>query len=216
MSRGGGSIVSLVLAVVSIAWSERARAQEAEPRLEVGVAGVLLLGKGEPANDMIGERLLVRWRIDGAWHIGLAFDSITFDYETPNRTLGLVSATVVDGTNDVQRISAFVERRYDMRRTWDPHWIVGVGAASIDAPSVSGARADGGTFDIATDADDEIHVFAGGGLRRALGSSWLFDAALTFEHHTTDYELVDRVSGARGSIGSQSAYGITLGISYRF
>ena len=191
-------------------------AQDAAPRFDVGLRGVVLLGKGEPANDMMGEGLLFRWRARSAWHIGIAFDAVTFDYETPNKALGIVSATVVDGTNDISRASLLVERRYDSDRSWDWYWLVGVGAASVDAPNVVGVRADGSTFDIATEADDEIHVFAGGGLRRALGARWAFETTFTVEHHTTDYELVDRVSGARGTIEAQSPYGIAIGVSYRF
>jgi hypothetical protein len=65
-------------------------------------------------------------------------------------------------------------------------------------------------------ADDETHLVAGRGLRRPLGRHWAVDAALTFEHHSTDYQLTDVVSGARGSIGAQSPYGLALGVSYRF
>jgi hypothetical protein len=56
----------------------------------------------------------------------------------------------------------------------------------------------------------------GGGLRRSFGQHWALEAALTVQHHTTDYQLTDLVSGATGSIGSQTPYGLTLGISYRF
>ena len=66
-------------------------------------------------------------------------------------------------------------------------------------------------------ADDELHVFAGGGLHRALGSRWLLDTSLTFEHHDTRLSSSRiSVSGARGTIGSQSVYGIAIGVSYGF
>jgi hypothetical protein len=196
--------------------TDASNAQDPEPRFDVGLRGVVLLSKGEPANDMIGEGLLFRWRARRAWHIGIAFDAVTFDYETPNKALGIVSATVVDGTNDISRASLLVERRYDGDRSWDWYWLLGVGSASVDVPNVVGVRADGSTFDIATDADDEMHVFAGGGLRRPLGARWTLETTFTVEHHTTEYELVDQISGARGTIGAQSPYGIAIGVSYRF
>jgi opacity protein-like surface antigen len=180
------------------------------------VRGLITLSKGEPANDMTGARLVGRWRISDDWRIGVAFDSLTFDYETPNKALGIVAVSVVDGTNDLSRVAVFVERRFDTRRRWDPYWLAGVGTASVDAPNVAGARTGGGAFDIATVADDEIHFFAGGGLQRQVGKDWLLDATFTFEHHDTNYQLLDRISGARGSIGSHSPYGIALGASYRF
>jgi hypothetical protein len=217
MARRTGFVVIVTLAGTFGFAADRGFAQEAEPRFDVGVRGLIALSKGQPANDMTGERLIARWRISDDWRIGVAFDSLTFDYETPNRALGIVSTAVVDGSNDMSRTSVFVERRFDTSRRWDPYWLAGIGSASIDAPAnVAGTRAGGGTFDIATRADDEMHVYAGGGLLRPVGERWLLDATFTFEHHTTDYELVDRVSGARGSIGSHSPYGIALGASYRF
>jgi hypothetical protein len=177
----------------------------------------MLFSKGEPANDMIGEGLIARWRVRDNWHVGIAFDTVTFDYETPNKALGITSATVVDGINDFSRVSLLLERRHDTERRWDWYWLVGVGFVSLDdVQNIAGTRASGGSFNIATDADDEVHLFAGGGLRRPLGERWAVETTFTFEHHTTDYQLADLVSGARGSIGSQSPYGIALGISYRF
>ena len=188
-----------------------------DSRFEIGMRGLVLLGKGTPANDMMGEGLIGRFAFNDAWRLGVALDGVTFDYETPNRTLGISTTTVVDGTNSWQRVGVLVERRYDSERRWRWHWLAGLGYADVDPVSnVAGQRADGGTFDIATTADDELHVFAGGGAHRELKQRWLFDATLTIEHHDTHYELVDRVSGARGTIGAQTVYGIAVGVNYRF
>ncbi len=43
-----------------------------EARFELGFRGLVLLGKGTPANDMIGEGLVGRWRFADAWHLGVA------------------------------------------------------------------------------------------------------------------------------------------------
>ena len=186
-------------------------------RFELGVRGLILLGKGTPANDMIGEGLVGRFRLADAWHIGVALDTVTFDYETPNRTLGMPANAVVDGTNEWQRTSIVVERRFDSDRRWDWYWLAGLGIANVDdVANVAGVRADGGTFNIATVADDELHIFAGAGFHRPLGQRWLLDTSLTLEHHDTNYQLTDSVSGASGTIGSQSVYGIAIGVSYRF
>ena len=188
-----------------------------DSRFELGFRGLILLGKGTPANDMIGEGLIGRFKLNDEWLFGVALDHATFDYETPNRALGIAATSVVDGINEWSRFSAFVERRYDGDRAWNWHWLVGVGSASVDdVANVAGQRVGGGTFDIATTADDELHVFGGGGLHREIGSRWLLETSLTLEHHATDYELTDRVSGARGTISSHSVYGISIGIGYRF
>jgi hypothetical protein len=186
-------------------------------RFELGFRGLIVLGKGAPANDMIGEGLVGRFKLNDEWLFGVALDHAKFDYETPNRALGIAAASVVDGINEWSRVSAFAERRYEGDRAWDWHWLAGIGGASVDdVANVAGQRVGGGTFDIATTPDDELHIFGGGGLHREIGTRWLLETSLTLEHHATDYELTDRVSGARGTIGSQSVYGISIGINYRF
>ncbi len=216
MLRSNSLRTVLYLAAALSQWPAAIAAQDS--RFELGFRGLVLLGKGTPANDMIGEGLIGRFALSDAWRVGLALDSVTFDYETPDRTLGIPATAVADGTNSWRRVSVLVERRFagDERR-WHWHWLAGLGHAAVEPVSnVSGQRADGGTFDIATTADDELHVFAGGGAHREIKRRWLLDTTLTIEHHDTSYELVDTVSGARGTIGAQTVYGIAIGVSYRF
>lgn len=198
---------------------EPALAQEphASSRFEIGLRAVLLFGKGEPANDMMGEGLVGRLQLRGPWVLGIALDTVTFDYETPNRTVGIPAAAVVDGSNEWSRTSVFIERRFQGERRWSWFWLAGIGRASVDAvASVAGTSTAGTPFEIVTVAEDELHVFAGGGLRRPLGEHWRLDTTFTVEHHDTDYLLEDRLSPARGTIGAQNPYGIAIGVSYRF
>ena len=143
-----------------------------EARFELGFRGLVLLGKGTPANDMIGEGLVGRWRLNDAWHLGIALDNVTFDYETPNRALGIAATTVVDGINEWQRASVFAERRFDSERRWDWHWLAGVGER-IGRRTRQRRRAARRWRHVRhrDAADDEMHVFAGGGLHRALGAA---------------------------------------------
>jgi hypothetical protein len=189
-----------------------------ESRFDVGIRGVVILSRGEPSNDMTGVGLVARWQFRPAWHVGVALDSVTFDYETPNRVLGIPSIEVIDPTNDFSRVSFLVERRYSQPgRAWDWFWTAGIGVASIHVGlNAAGTTPVGNTFDIETTADDEVHVFAGGGLRRTFNDHWAFESGLTVQHHDTDYRLVDRVSGSTGAIGSHTPYGLSLGFSYRF
>lgn len=211
------SILGALVAVTGLLFAQTSLAQEEDARFDIGFRGVILLSQGQPANDMIGEGLFARWRVRDQWHLGVALESVTFDYETPNKTLGIPAANVTDGSNDWSRTSFFVERRFDTARQWDWYWTAGVGFASVDnVPNVAGPRVGGGTFNIATVADDEVHVFGGGGLRRPLGEQWTLETRFTVERHATDYQLVDLASGARGSIGSHTPYGIAVGVSYSF
>ena len=203
------------VALLSVA-IDSARAEQGG--VDVGVRGVVIIGDGQPANDMIGYGVIGRWEFRDSWHLGVAFDSVTFDYETPYRILGIESVEEIDPSNEFSRISLLVERRYGGSGSpWSWYWTAGAGFAAIDVgENAVGTTPDGGTFDIVTTADDEAHFILGGGVRRALGERWALEAALTIQHHLTDYQLVDLVSGATGSIGSQSPYGLTLGVSFEF
>ena len=54
----------------------------------------------------------------------------------------------------------------------------------------------------------------GAKLRRNIGSNLLFEATGHVEHHFTDYQLTDRVSGATGKIGSHTPLGVSLMLAY--
>ncbi|MEX2124652.1 MAG: hypothetical protein WD795_12235 [Woeseia sp.] len=205
------AVFALVLLGSNPGWAQ-------ENRFDLGVRGVVIIGDGQPANDMMGYGVVGRWEFRDSWHVGLAFDLVEFDYETPNRALGIESVEVVDPGNEFSRISLLVERHYGPADSpWLWFWTAGAGFASIDVgENAVGTTPTGGTYNIATTADDEAHFMVGGGLRRSFGENWALDAALTIQHHTTDYQLVDLVSGATGSIGSQTPFGLTLGISYAF
>jgi hypothetical protein len=49
-----------------------------------------------------------------------------------------------------------------------------------------------------------------------VGQNWALDTAVTLQHHASDYQLVDLVSGATASTGSQTPYGLTPGVSHGF
>jgi hypothetical protein len=187
-------------------------------RMDVGGRGLVIIGDGQPANDMIGYGAIGRWEFRDSWHLGLALDAVDFDYETPYLVLGIESIEEIDPGNTLTRVSVLVERRYERPDSpWVWFWTAGAGFASIDVgPNAVGTTPSGQSFDIVTTADDETHFFVGGGLRRTFGRHWALEADVTLEHHTTDYQLTDVVSGATGSIGSQTPYGVTLGVSYGF
>lgn len=186
-------------------------------QFDIGLRGLAIIGDGEPANDMLGYGAIGRWEFRDDWHLALAMDSVAFDYETPYRVLGIESVEEIDPKNELRRLSISVERRYGGDGHWSWYWTAGAGIASVDVgENARGVTPGGEPFEIATTAEDEWHFIAGAGLRYSLGEHWALDAALTLQHHTTDYELVDLVSGATGSIGSQSPYGVTLGVNYDF
>jgi hypothetical protein len=188
-----------------------------ERRVEVGPRLLILLGDGVPANDMIGIGLTARWPWRESWYLGFGLDQVEFDYERPNDVLGIASPEEIDGSNDWTRLSAWIERRYgEEDGGWSWHWLAGLGFASVNTEDVTGPTTGGGTWDITTDASNEVHVLLGLGARRYLGERWMLDGTLHLEHHSTDYELTDRVSGATGTVSSQTPWGASVGVSYRF
>src|SRR5688500_15728736 len=100
--RGGLTMLSSVLAnrlgataagaLAATGWTIGCDTALAEDRrFDVGLRGVVIIGDGEPSNDMIGYGVLGRWEFRESWHLGVALDSVSFDYETPYRVLGIDS-----------------------------------------------------------------------------------------------------------------------------
>lgn len=189
-----------------------------ESRFDVGVRGVVLIGDGVPSNDMLGYGIVGRWVFRESWRLGVAIDTVEFDYETPYRVLGIESTEEIDTVNEFTRVSLVAERHFSFGESpWSWFLAAEAGFASIDVGgNAVGVTPGGQPFEIATDADDELHFAVGAGLRRSFGDHLAVDAVVTLQHHTTDYRLVDLASGATGSIGSQSPYGLTLGLHYTF
>jgi hypothetical protein len=187
-----------------------------EYRFDAGARLLVLLGDGVPANDMIGFGVTGHWVWRESWYVGLGVDQVEFDYERPNDVLGIASTEEIDGSNDWTRVSGWIERRYgEANQGWSWNWRAGVGFASVATEDVRGSTPTGGTWDIATDASNEVHVLFALGVRRGIGR-WAVDGALHLEHHSTDYELVDRISGRTGTVSSQTPWGASIGLSYRF
>jgi len=209
----------LCLLLSAALWAISTNAVAQEKQLEVGLRPLLLLSQGEPSNDMFGGGIVGSWHWKDDWFFGIALDSMSFDYERPQNILGIPqdpSLATIDGSNSFTRLSGWVERRYDRGGKWDWFWNAGLGIASVDEDIVSGPTATGGTFNIITDASTEVHLMGSAGLRRPLGEKWTFTATFHLEHHLTDYEITDTVSGATGKIGSHTPVGLSATLSYRF
>jgi hypothetical protein len=190
---------------------------------DAGIRGIILAGDAPPANDMPGAGLLVRRTWKDHWVFGAGLEQYSFDYEEPYNVVGIgldpsFGEEAIDGTTDSTVVSAWIERRYNDAAAggWSWFWTAGIGYAFISVDeSITGPAAGGGTFDIVTQAGDELHLLASGGARYSFGA-WFIDAAIHAQHQFTDYDVMDRVSGATGEIGAQTLLGASLGLSYRF
>lgn len=191
-----------------------------ERQFEVGPQVLILASQGEPSNDMAGAGVIVGWHWKDDWYFGASIDDVSFDYERPQFALGIsqpAELKPIDGSNSFTRVSGWIERRYERDGKWDWFWGAGLGYASISADSsVTGPTASGGTFNIVTNASDEIHLMMRTGLRRSLGDRWAFTGTFHLEHHLTDYKITDTISGASGKIGPHTPVGLSATFSYRF
>ena len=121
----------------------------------------------------------------------------------------------MDGTARWTTISLWGERTFSGPGSRN-EWFLsgGLGYATIDADAVSGALQGGGTFDIRTDAGDELVAFVGGGYRRHLGSRWALEGLIRYDHHFSDWDVVDLDTGATGSVDDYGMTVILLGVTF--
>jgi hypothetical protein len=194
-------------------------AHAAEPRFDLGVRGSMTAADGEPANDIPGIGLQGHYRPNPDWTLGLAVDRTEYDFEQPARLLGITQDRELDAIDAVAEatvVSAWIERTFASGDATVWYLGAGVGAASVDVPEVSGARADGGQFEIHTEADTEIIASLLAGVRRSFGARWYGEFGLRADQHFADWRFVDRVSGASGAVDDYLALGGHVAIGFRF
>ena len=207
-------------AIASAAFTFCTPVEAEEKRFDVGVRAGISVADGEPANDIPGYGILGRYALNEQWSIGAAIDRVEFDFEEPAKIIGIAQDPAlepIDALAEATNISAWLERKF--RRTQSPTiWFVGAGlaAASVDVPDAAGRRADGGQFDITTEVDTEVIVSIMGGIRREFGRRWHAEFSLHADQHFADWQIVDRISGAQGTVGNYWAWGGNLALGVRW
>lgn len=189
-------------------------------RVEVGLRLGTSLASGVPANDMPGYGIQGLYALNDRWSVGLGLYLAEFDHEEPARRVGLPldpDAEPIDAKAEQLIYSAVVERSFsppDARR----QWFLGarIAVADTDVPDVTGPTATGDTFEVHTEVDREIIVSLLGGVRQRIGERWFGEVTLTADQHLAAWESEDRISGATGRSDDYFAYGLHLGIGYRF
>ena len=191
-----------------------------DPRWDAGVRANIVTASGEPANDILSTGLYVHYYLSNDWALGFAYDRADYDFERPWLVLGFEQdpdVEVIDTTTESTVISAWGERLYGSA----PHvhtWFLGAGLghASPDVADVQGPLANGGTFDITTDAGTEILAMVSAGVRRHFGNHISVELALRLDHHFAEWDVLDRVSGRTAQTGDYTAYGLHVGFGTRF
>lgn len=193
----------------------------ADGPFDLGGRANIVGGSGKPANDILGLGLFGHYRFNDRWSAGFALDhSPEFDVE---RTAALVGLRQDPGVSDIDstatsiEVRAWVERLYGgLGDRWQLFWSVGAGVAVVDVDDVAGPLADGGRFDVATDASTELVLALSAGVRRWLGATWGLEAALRGDEHFASWKYRDRNSGATGTSGDYFVRGVSFGVLRRF
>lgn len=192
----------------------------AETDTELGLRANVVLAKGEPSNDIPGAGIIGRRRLNDEWWLGIELNvSSKFDFERPWKTVGLRQGEgeTIDAVGSSAMLSVLAERRYytaGSNKTW--FWNAGLGINSVDIKDITGPTADGGVFDIKTDAGTETVLLGGIGLLHRLSEQWSARYEFAAEYRFADWKVEDRVSGDTGKIGNYHTIGPRFGLNYTF
>ena len=207
--------------VIALFCLTAAPAAAADGALDLGVRANVLVGNGEPTNDMLGYGLFARFRVGSGWRLGVGVDhSPEFDVEG---IAGLVGQTqdpaveVIDATGSSTVVRAWLERSYpNASGRFEWFWTVGAGVANVEVDDVSGPRAGGGTFSVDTDAGTEILAAGSLGLRWFFVRQVALEVAGRLDYHFADWDLVESVSGATATVDDYLVTGGHVGLTFRF
>jgi opacity protein-like surface antigen len=205
--------------VACLATGGMAMAEEGERKFSAGLLATVSVANGEPANDIPGFGLQLRYAWNERWAVGLTLLRSEYDFETPAEIVGITQSShvePVDALAESTLLQGWAERSF--RRGDATTWFVGagLGASSVDVPQVIGPRADGGQFDVRTNADTEIVVTGFAGVRRSLGERWYAEFRVHANQHLADWQVEDRISGAEGSIDDYASFGGQLAVGMRW
>jgi hypothetical protein len=190
-----------------------------EHRWELGYRAGVALGDGEPSNDIpIPVGVVGRYRFDERWSLAASLELSKGDYERPYEIAGEQSTQEIDGEAEWTTFALWGERTFSSPGSANAWFVlVGVGYASVDVDDPApGPLVGGGTFDIRTDAEDELVLSAGGGYRRRLGSAWSLEALVRYDEHFGDWQVRDVNTGQSGSIDDYGALALLLGLAFGF
>src|SRR5687768_16259261 len=146
--------------VIGLVCLTAAPAAAADGAFDLGARANVVVGNGEPTNDMIGYGLFARFRVSEGWRVGVGVDhSPECDVEGVAALVGQTqdpAAEVIDAKASSTVVGAWLERSYpSASRRIEWFWTVGAGVGNVEVDEVSGPRAGGGTFTVDTDAGTE-------------------------------------------------------------
>jgi len=221
MSRSFARRLFLPAIAIGLVCLGAAPAAAADGAFDLGVRANVLVGNGEPTNDMIGYGLFARFRVGEGWRVGVGVDhSPEFDVEGIAALVGQSqdpAVEVIDAKGSSTVVRAWLERSYpNASGRFEWFWTVGAGVANVEVDDVSGPRAGGGTFTVVTDAGTEVLAAGSLGLRWFFVPMVALEVAGRLDYHFADWTLQDTVSGATATVDDYLVTGGHVGFTFRF
>ena len=185
---------------------------------EFGVRGGVRLGTGVPANDIMAYGLFGRYRVQNNWLVGVAIDMYKFDFEYPNKAIGVENSDskAIDSDATATEINLWIERRYNEKQQgFSFLWAAGFGINMVEAGDAEGPNSSGG-FLIETDPGTEFVIFGTIGSQYHFNRHWAVEVTFGVNYHIAEWEVTDTVSGATGTIDNYTTTSYLFGVIYKF
>jgi hypothetical protein len=198
-----------------------APAAAADGAFDLGARANVLVGNGEPTNDMLGYGIFARFRVSEGWRVGVGVDHAPeFDVEGVAALVGQAqdpAAEVIDAKASSTVVRAWLERSYPgASRRFEWFWTVGAGVGNVEVDDVSGPRAGGGTFSVDTDAGTEFIAAGSLGLRWFFAHRVALEVAGRLDYHFADWTLQELGTGATATVDDYLVTGGHVGMTFRF
>ena len=180
----------------------------------VGFGVDVWTGFGSVFNDVIGPSVRLGYRSSPRWSLSVSAFWSDFDFVDPaDEVLGRSGTPVTDASIDLFMVSATARWHFlPSDSLFDAYAGAGAGFAVPD----NGEAVNAPQVDIEVDgrSGPEVHLAIGGSIR--VFESLRFVLELRLMHSFTEYEVFDRTTGESEVVESWSAYGLSVGLDWRF
>ena len=215
---GFSRLVTMAVAAIVLSLSPLSAAED----YRIGGTFAVMLGSGEPTNDMQHLAVAFQWLEIGDWYdLELAMEIVSgADFERPYAELNPpISAPENDSSISATRLRAGLVQpldRLDFLGRVAEHLVAGYGAGveSISVDSLEGTDYSGTRYSLKTDAGTSLFLWGSVGWVQEFDSGMQLKYAYSLRYHLSDWDITDSVGRATGSLGSYITEGLELTLGY--
>lgn len=210
-------LIIVTLLAAQVCFDGNGFADQIDHTIQIGVRPGIIGSDGEPSNDMPMIGVYGRYRLNDDWLVGAALDYSEFDFERPNRLLGLKESKEEDAVAEGIYVSVMMEREFMQHSdSMRPFVSANLGIGIIDVPDVIIPLEGGGEADIKTDAGTEIIPGVTVGIRFLVGENLFIEPAARLDYHFTEWDVIDRNTGQKTTVDDYLTWGGYVGVGWRF